>query len=111
MSAIATSFGGILRLIEMSVCATSLGWLEIEVVSEIYPICKSVIKFTLRIMKVCKLVKKLENEGWLLCRITGSHRQFKHPNRKELITIPGKLSQQLPLGTLHNIFKKARFHN
>lgn len=60
-------------------------------------------------MKVSKIVKKLENEGWFLCRITGSHRQFKNPNRKELITIPGKLSKDVPVGTLHNIFKKARF--
>lgn len=62
-------------------------------------------------MKVYKLVKKLETEGWFLCRIRGSHRQFKNPNRKELITIPGKLSRDLPLGTLHSIFKKARFHS
>jgi predicted RNA binding protein YcfA (HicA-like mRNA interferase family) len=58
-------------------------------------------------MKVCTVVKKLEDDGWFLCRITGSHRHYKHPNRKELVTIPGKLSKDVPLGTLHNIFKKA----
>jgi predicted RNA binding protein YcfA (HicA-like mRNA interferase family) len=48
-------------------------------------------------MKVCTIVKKLENEGWVLCRITGSHRHYKHPNREELVTIPGKLSRDIPL--------------
>ena len=61
-------------------------------------------------MKVKKLAQKLESEGWFLSRIRGSHRQFKHPNRKDLVTLSGKLSGDVPLGTLHNIFKKARFY-
>lgn len=61
-------------------------------------------------MKVCKVMKKLEKSGWFLSRIRGSHRQFKHPNKNELVTIPGKLSKDIPLGTLHSIFKKAQFH-
>lgn len=60
-------------------------------------------------MKVRRVMKKLELEGWFLSRIKGSHRQFKHPNRKELVTVPGKLSKDIPLGTLHSIFKKAQF--
>lgn len=60
-------------------------------------------------MKVCKVIKKLEDEGWFLSRIRGSHRQFKNPITRGLVTLPGKLSKDVPVGTLHNIFKKAGF--
>lgn len=53
-------------------------------------------------------MKKLENEGWFLSRIRGSHRQFKHPNKNELVTIPGKRSDDIAIGTLHRIKKLAR---
>lgn len=62
------------------------------------------------IMKVIEVARKLEQQGWFLSRIRGSHRQFKHPNRKELVTLSGKLSRDVPLGTLQNIFKQARFY-
>ncbi|HEY9782082.1 MAG TPA: type II toxin-antitoxin system HicA family toxin [Leptolyngbyaceae cyanobacterium] len=61
-------------------------------------------------MKVIEVARKLEQQGWFLSRIRGSHRQFKHTNRRELVTLPGKLSGDVPSGTLHNIFKKARFY-
>jgi predicted RNA binding protein YcfA (HicA-like mRNA interferase family) len=61
-------------------------------------------------MKVIEVARKLEQQGWFLSRIRGSHRQFKHPNRRELVTLSGKLSGDVPSGTLHNIFKKARFY-
>jgi predicted RNA binding protein YcfA (HicA-like mRNA interferase family) len=60
-------------------------------------------------MKVKKVAKKLKRAGWFLSRTRGSHRQFKHPNCNELVTLSGKLSGDVPLGTLHSIFKKARF--
>ena len=61
-------------------------------------------------MKVKKVAKKLEKLGWFLSRTRGSHRQFKHPNCNELVTLSGKLSSDVPLGTLHSIFKKAQFY-
>lgn len=57
-------------------------------------------------MKVCNVIKKLETEGWFLARIKGSHRHFKHPSNPKLVTLPGKQSADLAVGTLHNIFKK-----
>lgn len=53
-------------------------------------------------------MKKLENEGWFLSRIRGSHRQFKHPTISALVTIPGKRSDDIATGTLHRIKKLAR---
>ncbi|MHC5831363.1 MAG: type II toxin-antitoxin system HicA family toxin, partial [Nostoc sp.] len=31
-------------------------------------------------------------DGWYLDRTKGSHRQFKHPDKPGLVTVPGKLS-------------------
>ena len=37
----------------------------------------------------------------------GSHRQFKHPNKSGLVTVPGHLSDDLAPGTLNSILKQA----
>jgi predicted RNA binding protein YcfA (HicA-like mRNA interferase family) len=34
-------------------------------------------------------LRLLQNDGWNLVRIRGSHRQFKHPLRPALVTITG----------------------
>jgi predicted RNA binding protein YcfA (HicA-like mRNA interferase family) len=34
------------------------------------------------------LIKEVEEAGWVLVRIKGSHHQFKHPNFKLPLTIP-----------------------
>jgi len=39
-------------------------------------------------MKSAQLVKLLENAGWSLDRIRGSHHVFKHPDRPGLIVVP-----------------------
>ncbi|MBA3061475.1 MAG: type II toxin-antitoxin system HicA family toxin, partial [Atribacteria sp.] len=33
----------------------------------------------------------MKKDGWYLVRIKGSHRQYKHPNKKGLVTISGHL--------------------
>ncbi len=35
-----------------------------------------------------KLIKMLQDDGWELVAIRGSHHQFKHPVRKGRVTIP-----------------------
>lgn len=59
-------------------------------------------------MKVRKVIKILEQDGWYLHRTRGSHRQFKHPVKSGKVTVPGKPSDELPPGTLNNIFKQAQ---
>jgi predicted RNA binding protein YcfA (HicA-like mRNA interferase family) len=59
-------------------------------------------------MKVRDIVKKLEADGWYLARTRGSHRQFKHPEKAGLVTVPGKPSDDLAAGTLHSIRKQAQ---
>lgn len=58
-------------------------------------------------MKVRKIIKMLENDGWYLHRTKGSHRQFKHSNKTGTVTIAGKLSLDLPPGTLNSILKQS----
>lgn len=58
-------------------------------------------------MKVKAVLKILEKEEWYLARTKGSHRQFKHPNKSGLVTVPGKLSDKLAPGTLVSILKQS----
>lgn len=63
-------------------------------------------------MKVGELIKLVEKSGWYLIRQKGSHRQFKHPQKAEVITIAGhKLSDEVGKGTLNNILKQAGIKN
>jgi predicted RNA binding protein YcfA (HicA-like mRNA interferase family) len=58
-------------------------------------------------MKVKEIISIIEDDGWHLVRVRGSHRQYKHPTKIGLVTIPGKLSDDLAPGTLNNIFKQS----
>ncbi|MFN5516594.1 MAG: type II toxin-antitoxin system HicA family toxin [Cyanobacteriota bacterium] len=59
-------------------------------------------------MKVAEIIKRLEADGWYLSRIKGSHRQYKHPVKSGLVTVPGKPSKDLAIGTLKSILKQAQ---
>lgn len=59
-------------------------------------------------MKVHEVISHIEADGWYLARARGSHRQFKHPEKRGTVTISGKLSGEVPLGTLASILKQAR---
>lgn len=58
-------------------------------------------------MKVRDLIKMLENDGWLLERTRGSHRQYKHPTKPGTVTVAGKLGVDVPPGTLNSILRQA----
>jgi predicted RNA binding protein YcfA (HicA-like mRNA interferase family) len=49
----------------------------------------------------------IEEDGWFLDRTRGSHRQFKHPTKRGLVTIAGKPSDDLAPGTQNSILKEA----
>jgi predicted RNA binding protein YcfA (HicA-like mRNA interferase family) len=49
----------------------------------------------------------LEGEGWVLVRTKGSHRQYKHPVKLGLVTVPGKPGDELALGTFNSVLKQA----
>ncbi|HLM67039.1 MAG TPA: type II toxin-antitoxin system HicA family toxin [Longimicrobium sp.] len=58
-------------------------------------------------MKVRDLIRLVEADGWLLARMRGSHRQYKHPDKSGLVTVPGHPSDDVAPGTLNSILKQA----
>jgi predicted RNA binding protein YcfA (HicA-like mRNA interferase family) len=58
-------------------------------------------------MKVREIIRVLTEDGWSQIKQKGSHRHFKHPTKRGKVTVPGKMSDDLPLGTLKSIFRQA----
>ncbi|WP_373511377.1 type II toxin-antitoxin system HicA family toxin [Persicitalea sp.] len=53
------------------------------------------------------MIKLIERDGWYQARQKGSHRQFKHFNKKGLVTINGKPSDDLTAFLENSILKQA----
>jgi predicted RNA binding protein YcfA (HicA-like mRNA interferase family) len=58
-------------------------------------------------VKVREAIKLIEQDGWYLDRTRGSHRQYKHPAKRGLVTIAGKPGDDLAPGTKNSILKQA----
>ena len=61
-------------------------------------------------MKVRDIVRRLEADAWRLVRQKGSHRAFKHPEKPMAVTVPGNWNDDLPVGTLKSILRKAELN-
>lgn len=53
------------------------------------------------------MIKILDDDRQYLSRTKGSHRQFKHSSKSGLVTVAGKLSDEIEIGTQMSIFKQA----
>jgi predicted RNA binding protein YcfA (HicA-like mRNA interferase family) len=60
-----------------------------------------------RNMKVREVIGLIEDDGWVLSRTRGSHRQYKHPDKPGLVTVPGALGRDLPIGLQRSILRQA----
>ncbi|MGE3913651.1 MAG: type II toxin-antitoxin system HicA family toxin, partial [Chloroflexota bacterium] len=40
-------------------------------------------------MKVRDFFRRLQDDGWYIDRVRGSHRQLKHPAKSGVVTVPG----------------------
>jgi predicted RNA binding protein YcfA (HicA-like mRNA interferase family) len=49
-------------------------------------------------MKIRAMIKLIEEDGWYLDRTRGSHRQYRHDQKKGVVTIAGKPSDDLAAG-------------
>jgi predicted RNA binding protein YcfA (HicA-like mRNA interferase family) len=58
-------------------------------------------------VKVRDVIKRLEDDGWYYVRTRGSHRHFHHPTKRGTVTVAGKPSADIPIGTLNNILRQA----
>ena len=55
--------------------------------------------------RLCKLV---EQKGWVLRRITGSHHIYENPEVEQILSIPVHRNQDLKVGTLKALMKIAQ---
>jgi predicted RNA binding protein YcfA (HicA-like mRNA interferase family) len=46
-------------------------------------------------LKISEIIALLEQDGWELKRVSGSHRHFNHPVKPGLVTVAGKPSATL----------------
>jgi predicted RNA binding protein YcfA (HicA-like mRNA interferase family) len=53
-----------------------------------------------------EVIARIQAAGWVLVRSRGSHRQFIHPVRCGVVTVPYP-RKDLPLGTLKSIEKQS----
>lgn len=58
-------------------------------------------------MKVRDIIRLIEQDGWYLAQTRGNDRQYKHPTKSGLVTVPGKPGDDLAVGTLDSILKQA----
>jgi predicted RNA binding protein YcfA (HicA-like mRNA interferase family) len=57
--------------------------------------------------KVREVIIALERAGWSEVRQRGSHRVFKHPERRNIITVSGKRGEDMKPGVLASIRRKS----
>ncbi|MHC0064971.1 type II toxin-antitoxin system HicA family toxin [Nostoc sp. UIC 10890] len=55
--------------------------------------------------QLCKIV---EQKGWVLQRITGSHHIYENPEAQKILSIPVHRNQDLKVGTLKALMKIAQ---
>ncbi len=58
-------------------------------------------------MTVKEVLCLLNENGWYRVSTEGSHRQFKHPEKKGRVTVAGKPHADIHPKTLKSIFKQA----
>ena len=58
-------------------------------------------------MKVREVLRLIVDDGWVQVAQKGSHRQFKHPTKKDRVTIHGKPNDDLHPKTLASILTQA----
>lgn len=54
-----------------------------------------------------RLCTILEQYGWTLKRISGSHHIYTHPAHKAILTVPVHGNRDLKTGPLHKLMKEA----
>lgn len=57
--------------------------------------------------KVKEIIKLIEADGWYLQDTRGSHRQYKHLDKKGRVTVAGGLNDELAPKTEASILRQA----
>ena len=53
-----------------------------------------------------RLIRMLQQDGWVHVATKGSHRQFKHPSKPGRVTVPHP-NKDIPRGTVASIYRQA----
>ena len=53
-----------------------------------------------------EVIKALEDDGWYIERVIGSHHQFKHPTKKGKVTVKHP-DKDIPIKTLKRIEQQS----
>ena len=59
-------------------------------------------------MKVREVIRLIEDDGWYLVKMKGSHRQYKNPKKVGRVTVAGHPNDDLAPGTLSSVLKQAQ---
>jgi predicted RNA binding protein YcfA (HicA-like mRNA interferase family) len=59
-------------------------------------------------LKVRELLKILKNDGWLIERTRGSHRQLHHPTKPGTVTVSGAPNDDVHPKTLKSVLRQAQ---
>ena len=59
-------------------------------------------------MKIRDVINIIEENGWFLVAIRGSHRQYKHMSKSGRVTIAGHPGDDVSPGTFNSIRKQAQ---
>jgi predicted RNA binding protein YcfA (HicA-like mRNA interferase family) len=58
-------------------------------------------------MQIRDVLDRLRQDGWVVVKTVGSHRQLKHPTKPGKVTVAGHPSAHLNPATLKSILKQA----
>ncbi len=53
------------------------------------------------------IIRRLEDDGWVLVRVTGSHHHFRHAEKPGTTTVPHP-KKDMSIGTIISIEKQAQ---
>lgn len=53
-----------------------------------------------------EVIRRLEEQGWRLACVKGSHHHFKHPARRGIVTVKHP-ARDYPIGTLKSIERQS----
>jgi predicted RNA binding protein YcfA (HicA-like mRNA interferase family) len=59
-------------------------------------------------MKVRDVIKLIEEDGWYVVAMKGSHRQYKHANKPGRVTIAGHPGDEMAPGTMSSVLKQSQ---
>ena len=59
-------------------------------------------------MTSVEIIRKLTQDGWVLKNTKGSHHQFTHARKSGRVTVKHP-SKDIPIGTLRNIYRQAKW--